>query len=69
MCIRDSICGEAGSNYVVGLKSIDKTIKEANRAVEKVVKKTRQAKRNLKRRRDEKEEEIDGQYGAGMFSR
>ena len=40
---------------------------EAHRVLEEITKKARQLKRNLKGRRDEKEEERDGQYGAGIF--
>ena len=54
--VLQNICGEAGSYFVIGLKSVEKMcIKEDNRTVEDIFKKATQAKTNVKRRRDEKE--------------
>ena len=53
--VLQNIVGVARSNCEIGLKSIEKMhFKEANREVAEMTKKARQAKRKLKRRRDEK---------------
>lgn len=52
--ILQTLCGD-GSNCVIGLKSIDEMrAKEAKKAMEEIVKKARQKKRNLKRKRGRK---------------
>lgn len=66
--VLEKLCGDAGSNCVVGLKHIDKTrILGANKAALEYTKQKRKQKRQLKRKREDKEEEKTPQYGAGMF--
>lgn len=66
--VLQDLCGKAGLNCVVGLKKIDsKRVREAERAYAEIEKRARKAKKNVKRRLEEAENEEDPQYGAGLF--
>lgn len=62
------LCGDAGGNCVVGLKQIDQNrVLDANKAALECTKSKRKQKRNIKRKREDKDEESTAKYGAGLF--
>lgn len=66
--VLEKLCSVAGRNCLLGLKHIDQVrILEANKAIQKGNMSKRREKRNLKRKRQDKEEENSNHYGAGNF--
>lgn len=66
--VLEKLCSVAGRNCLLGLKHIDQVrILEANKAIQKENMSKRREKRNLKRKRQDKEEENSNHYGAGNF--
>jgi hypothetical protein len=59
---------DPGLNTIIGLKNIDAArVRKAELAAEAVQKRARMSKRNMKRKREDADDEAEPEYGAGMF--
>lgn len=66
--VLEYLCGKAGPNCVMGLKELDsKREREAERAYQEIEKRARKAKKTIKRRFEEVENQEEPSYGAGLF--
>lgn len=66
--VLEYLCGKAGPNCVIGLQKLDaKRAREAERAHQEIEKRARKAKKTIKRRLEEAENQDEPSYGAGLF--